>query len=86
MKTITNKEYEEWQRYKDARDHGRILTPEFVRFICESVDYDPQKIGEYFLEVLPKVCPLPDCFYEEYKAEMKKAGCTPTVSNAPADA
>ena len=35
MKQITNKEYEEWQKYKAEKAKGRILLPDTVRFICE---------------------------------------------------
>lgn len=56
MKQITNKEYEEWMKYKDERNKGRVLLPDTVRFICEAYDYDPEKIGRHFLELLPKTC------------------------------
>ena len=57
MKQITNKEYEEWMKYKAERNKGRVLLPDTVRFICEACDYDAEKIGQHFLEVLPKICP-----------------------------
>ena len=61
MKQITNKEYEEWQKYKKEnkkeKAKGHILMPDTLRFICAANDYDPTKIGQHFLEVLPKVCP-----------------------------
>ena len=57
MKQITNKEYEEWQKYKTDRACGRVLLPDTVRFICEANGYDAEKIGRYFLEILPKICP-----------------------------
>ena len=57
MKQITNKEYEEWQKYKEEKAKGHILMPDTLRFICAANDYDPTKIGQHFLEVLPKVCP-----------------------------
>ncbi len=59
MKQITNKEYEEQQKYKykeeKAKDH--ILMPGTLRFICAANDDNPTNTGVYFLEVLPKVCP-----------------------------
>lgn len=55
MKQITNKEYEEWQRYKAEKAKGLILQPDTIRFICEANDYDVEKIGKDMLEVLPKV-------------------------------
>ena len=48
MKQITNKEYEEWQKYKAK---GHILLPDTVRFICEANGYDAEKIGQHFLDI-----------------------------------
>lgn len=45
MKSITNKEYEEWQKYKVEKAKGRVLMLDTVRFICEANDYDAEKIG-----------------------------------------
>ena len=59
MKQITNKEYEEWQKYKEEKAKGHILMPDTLRFICAANDYDPTKIGQHFPEVLAKVC-LPE--------------------------
>ena len=44
MKQITNKEYEEWQKYKAENAKGHILLPDTVRFICEANGYDAEKI------------------------------------------
>ena len=33
MKQITNKEYEEWQKYKAEKAKGHVLLPDTVRFI-----------------------------------------------------
>ena len=57
MKQITNKEYKEWLKYKADKENGKILLPDTVRFICEANDYDAEKIGQLFLEVLPWICP-----------------------------
>ena len=51
MKQITNKEYE----VEKAKGHG--LLPDTIRFICEANGYDAEKIGQHFLEILPKICP-----------------------------
>ena len=51
MKQITNKEYEEWQKYKAEKAKGHVLLPDTVRFICEANGYDAEKIGQYFLEI-----------------------------------
>lgn len=56
MKQITNKEYEEWQKYKAEKAKGQILMPDTVRFICEVNDIYTENIGQHFLEVLPKIC------------------------------
>ena len=56
MKQITNKEYEEWQKYKAEKEKGHVLLPDTVRFICEANGYDAKKIGQHFLEILPKIC------------------------------
>lgn len=52
MKKITNKEYIEYQEYKRAKAHGRILTPDGLRLICNSCNNDPIAIGTHFLETL----------------------------------
>lgn len=51
MKQITNKEYEV------EKAKGHVLLPDTVRFICEADGYDAEKIGQHFLEILPKICP-----------------------------
>ena len=51
MKQITNKEYEAYQQYQSDRLHGRILTPDGLRFICASLDNNPEKIGKHMLEM-----------------------------------
>ena len=55
MKQITNNEYEEFQKYKSDKLNGRILTPDGLRFIIEANEYDAKKIGQHFLEMLPKI-------------------------------
>ena len=55
MKSISNNEYEEFQKYKMDKLYGRILTPDGLRFIIEANEYDAQKIGQHFLEMLPKI-------------------------------
>ena len=58
MKAITNKEYEEWKKFKHDQANGKILLPDTIRFICQAYDYDPEKIGKHFLELLPTICPV----------------------------
>ena len=67
MKQITNKEYEEWQKYKAEKATGHILLPDTVRLICEANGYDVEKIGQHFLEILPKICPSEE---KQYTAEL----------------
>lgn len=57
MKQLTEKEYQDFQRYKKDKLHGRILTPDGLRFICEANNFDTEAIGRHFLELLPTVCP-----------------------------
>ena len=52
MKQITNKEYEEWQKYQTDVLHGKILTPDGLRMICAGLDNDPEKIGIHMLEMM----------------------------------
>ena len=35
---------------------GRILTPDGLRTICAAYEYDAEKIGKHFLELLPQIC------------------------------
>ncbi len=55
MKQIKNSEYEEFQKYLHNKNNGRILTPDGLRLICQANDYDAEKSGQPFLEVLPKI-------------------------------
>ena len=55
MKSISNKEYEGFQKYKMDKLYGRILTADGLRFFIEANEYDAQKIGQHFLEILPKI-------------------------------
>lgn len=55
MKQLTNKEYTEYMKYKEARASGQILTPDGLRVICESQGNDPEKIGLYILESLHRI-------------------------------
>ena len=59
MPTITAKQYAEYKRLCEDKNNGRILTPDGLRFICAANNYDPEAIGRHFLELLPKICPVP---------------------------
>lgn len=54
MKTITNAQYEEYLRLKEAKRSGHLLTTDCMRMIVRCYDYDPVKIGKHFLEVYAK--------------------------------
>ena len=55
MKQITNKDYEEFQKYKEDKLYGRVLTPDGLRLICAAENYDPEAIGKRMLEALAKI-------------------------------
>lgn len=55
MKQITNKEYEEFQKYKEDKLYGRVLTSDGLRLICAAENYDPETIGKRMLETLAKI-------------------------------
>ncbi|NLC72912.1 MAG: cytochrome C [Ruminococcaceae bacterium] len=55
MKQITNKEYEEFQKYKEDKLYGRVLTPDGLRLICAAENYNPEAIGKCMLEALAKI-------------------------------
>ncbi len=55
MPTISKKEYEEYKSLCYDRDHGRILTPDGLRLICEGLNRDPEAIGKHMLETLAKM-------------------------------
>lgn len=59
MRTITNKQYDDYMALCRDRQAGRILTPMWLRTVCGSCGYDPEAIGRYFLEILPKIAPYP---------------------------
>ena len=54
MVKLTDKEYERLKSLQRDKDNGRLLTPDGLRFICAANDYDAERIGQHFLEVLGK--------------------------------
>ena len=54
MPTITKKEYEEYRKLCKDRDNGRILTPDGLKLICESLKRNPEAIGKHMLETYIK--------------------------------
>ena len=55
MPTISKKEYEEYKKLCYDRDHGRFMTPDGLRLICESYNKNPEVIGKYMLEALDRI-------------------------------
>lgn len=55
MKRITDKEYIEYQDYKRAKVNGRVLTPNGLKFICQSYNNDPTEIGKHLLQILHRI-------------------------------
>ena len=51
MKQITNKEYEEWQKYKEEKAKGHILLPDTIRFICGANDMDPEGAVKIYAQI-----------------------------------
>lgn len=58
MHSISNKQYEEYQQYLYDKDHSRIITPDFIRFLCQAHTFEPEAIGKQILE-----------YYGKYRAE-----------------
>jgi ribosomal protein S18 acetylase RimI-like enzyme len=55
MHQLTDKQYDEYQRLCYAREHGYILTPDNLRFICEANEKDPERIGEQILQIMGRM-------------------------------
>lgn len=55
MKKITDKEYEEFQKYKTDVMKGRILTSDGIRLIVKANNYDPEGIGKDILRAYAKL-------------------------------
>lgn len=51
---LTKRQIEDYTELCRARDKGRLLTPNGLRFICAANNYDPEEIGKHFLEVLAR--------------------------------
>ena len=53
--TLTKLQIQDYQKLCHERSNGLLLTPDWLRFICEANNYDVEKIGQYFLELLPTI-------------------------------
>lgn len=54
MHKVKNADFEEYRRYREDLQHGRVLTPDGLRFICNANDMDPEKVGKHFLDQYAK--------------------------------
>ena len=52
MKPLTKKQQQEYEKYLRDKRSGRILTPDVLRFICEAHNYNAERIGQHFLDLL----------------------------------
>lgn len=55
MSTIAKKQLEDYKALCFDRNHGLILTPDGLRFVCEACSYDAEAIGKHMLEVLTQI-------------------------------
>ena len=55
MEKLTKKQIEDYNHLCYERDHGRLLTPDGLRFICEANNMDPEAIGKHLLECLAQM-------------------------------
>ena len=55
MKQLTNKEYEEYQKYKEDKLYGRLLTSDGLRLICAAENYDQRLLVSVCLRHLPRL-------------------------------
>ena len=54
---LTKEQIADYEMLCHERNNGQLLTPDGIRFICEACNYDAEKIGQHFLELLPQICP-----------------------------
>ena len=55
MKKITDKEYEEFQKYKTDFEKGKVLTPDGIRLIVKANNYDPEGVGKDILRAYARM-------------------------------
>ena len=51
MKSLKNKEYEDYQQYLYNKIHGYIWTPDALELICEGNENNPEQIGKQLLDM-----------------------------------
>lgn len=54
-KYLTQDQIRDYEYLCHERTYGRLLTVDGLRFICEANNFNPEKIGQHFLELLPKL-------------------------------
>ena len=47
--------FEDYKKMCYDRDHGRFLTPDGLRVICEGLNRNPEAIGKHILETLAQM-------------------------------
>ncbi len=47
---LSKEEYKEYEKYKNDKKKGRLLNPEGLIFLAESVDFDAKALGDLMLE------------------------------------
>lgn len=52
--SMTKQQVEDYEKLCRARDKGRLLAPDGLRFICEAYQLDPEAIGKHMLEMYAK--------------------------------
>ncbi len=51
---ISKEDYKEYEKYKKDKRMGRLLNPEGLMFLAESVNHDPTRLGMIMLENIEK--------------------------------
>ena len=51
MKKVTDKDYECLQQYRKDLANGKLFTRDLLEFIVKASEYNPTKIGQYFLDI-----------------------------------
>lgn len=55
--------HKEWQKYKAEKAKGHVLLPDNRPIYLQANDYDAEKIGQHFLEILPKIIECKEGLY-----------------------
>lgn len=63
MTRITYKKYKEWQKYKAEKAKDYMLLPDNRPLHLQANDYDAEKIGQHFFEILLKIIECKEGLY-----------------------